>query len=72
MTGTDLCVNNCKQSRSYLNHLVPSVLTIFIFNFAIKHIIQSISLISSQKMLTLPALVQASTVFETLPLPNTV
>jgi len=22
MTGTDLCVNNCKQSRSYLNHLV--------------------------------------------------
>ena len=22
MTGTDLCVNKCKQSRSYLNHLV--------------------------------------------------
>ena len=26
MTGTDLCVNKCKQSRSYLNHLVKSVL----------------------------------------------
>ena len=24
MTGTDLCVNKCKQSRSYLNHLVHS------------------------------------------------
>ena len=24
MTGTDLCVNKCKQSRSYLNHLVCS------------------------------------------------
>ena len=24
MTGTDLCVNKCKQSRSYLNHLVQS------------------------------------------------
>ena len=24
MTGTDLCVNKCKQSRSYLNHLVPT------------------------------------------------
>ena len=24
MTGTDLCVNKCKQSRSYLNHLVSS------------------------------------------------
>ena len=22
MTGTDLCVNKCKQSRSHLNHLV--------------------------------------------------
>jgi len=22
MTGTDLCVNNINQSRSYLNHLV--------------------------------------------------
>ena len=22
MTGTDLCVNKCKQSLSYLNHLV--------------------------------------------------
>ena len=22
MTGTDLCVNKCKQFRSYLNHLV--------------------------------------------------
>jgi len=22
MTGTDLCVNKCRQSRSYLNHLV--------------------------------------------------
>ena len=22
MTGNDLCVNKCKQSRSYLNHLV--------------------------------------------------
>ena len=22
MTGTDLCVNKCKESRSYLNHLV--------------------------------------------------
>ena len=22
MTGTDLCVNKCKQSRSYLNYLV--------------------------------------------------
>jgi len=22
MTGTDLCVNKCKQSWSYLNHLV--------------------------------------------------
>ena len=22
MTATDLCVNKCKQSRSYLNHLV--------------------------------------------------
>ena len=22
MTGTDLCVNKCKQSQSYLNHLV--------------------------------------------------
>ena len=22
MTGTDLCVNKCKHSRSYLNHLV--------------------------------------------------
>ena len=22
MTGTDLCVKKCKQSRSYLNHLV--------------------------------------------------
>ena len=22
MTGTDLCLNKCKQSRSYLNHLV--------------------------------------------------
>ena len=22
MTGIDLCVNKCKQSRSYLNHLV--------------------------------------------------
>ena len=22
MTGTDLCVNKCKQSRSYLNDLV--------------------------------------------------
>ena len=22
MTGTNLCVNKCKQSRSYLNHLV--------------------------------------------------
>ena len=25
MTGTDLCVNKCKQSRSYLNHLVSSI-----------------------------------------------
>ena len=25
MTGTDLCVNKCKQSRSYLNHLVHSL-----------------------------------------------
>ena len=25
MTGTDLCVNMCKQSRSYLNHLVHDV-----------------------------------------------
>ena len=25
MTGTDLCVNKCKQSRSYLNHLVFQV-----------------------------------------------
>jgi len=25
MTGTDLCVNKCKQSRSYLNHLVNAV-----------------------------------------------
>jgi len=24
MTGTDLCVNKCNQSRSYLNHLVYS------------------------------------------------
>jgi len=24
MTGTDLCVNKCKHSRSYLNHLVHS------------------------------------------------
>ena len=22
MSGTDLCVNKCKQSRTYLNHLV--------------------------------------------------
>jgi len=22
MTGTDLCVNKCKKSQSYLNHLV--------------------------------------------------
>jgi hypothetical protein len=22
MTGTDLCVNKCKKTRSYLNHLV--------------------------------------------------
>ena len=22
MNGNDLCVNKCKQSRSYLNHLV--------------------------------------------------
>ena len=27
MTGTDLCVNKYKQSRSYLNHLVYSLLT---------------------------------------------
>ena len=26
MTGTDLCVNKCKQSRSYLNHLVLSII----------------------------------------------
>jgi len=27
MTGTDLCVNNINQSRSYLNHLVLSFVT---------------------------------------------
>ena len=27
MTGTDLCVNKCKQSRSYLNHSVFSFST---------------------------------------------
>ena len=25
VTGTDLCVNKCKQSRSYLNHIVYHV-----------------------------------------------
>ena len=25
MTGTDLSVNKCKQSRSYLNHPVPTM-----------------------------------------------
>ena len=27
MTGTDLCVNKCKQSRSYLKHPVPAEAT---------------------------------------------
>ena len=31
MTGTDLCVNKCKQSRSYLNHLVYSPFDFFNF-----------------------------------------
>ena len=30
MTGTDLCVNKCKQSRSYLNHLVVIVVVIVV------------------------------------------
>ena len=33
MTGADLCVNKCKQSRSYLNHLVyTSIIEIGIIN----------------------------------------
>jgi hypothetical protein len=31
MTGADLCVNKCKQSRSYLNHLVYNMGIKFIF-----------------------------------------
>jgi len=29
MTGTNLYVNKCKQSRSYLNHLVPNEILYF-------------------------------------------
>ena len=31
MTGTDLCVNKCKQSRSYLNHLVFHITVLYLF-----------------------------------------
>jgi len=32
MTGTNLYVNKCKQSRSYLNHLVSSVVKTALIN----------------------------------------
>jgi len=36
MTGTDLCVNKCKQSRSYLNHLVYSAQLIYLLALKFK------------------------------------
>jgi len=40
MTGTDLCVNKCKQSQLYLNHLVLAfrphkVYIVFVMSLAI-------------------------------------
>ena len=35
MTGTDLCVNKCKHSRSYLNHLVYALIYSQFYNLGI-------------------------------------
>jgi len=40
MTGTDLCVNKCKQSRSYLNHLVLVHGAITLIPFSLKIFLQ--------------------------------
>jgi len=34
VTGADLCVNKCKQSRSYLNHLVLLLYFIRVIDYA--------------------------------------
>jgi len=54
MTGTDLCVNKCKQSRSYLKHLVypndskqnKNLHVVFSVNFLISIMLLSIVLLS--------------------------
>ena len=43
MTGTDLCVNKCKQSRSYLNHLVFVENRNFSQNFKLFHAQMTVS-----------------------------
>ena len=45
MTGTDLCVNKCKQSRSYLNHLVYTRrnVTEFIFLWKLLYMFRVVS-----------------------------
>ena len=55
MTGTALCVNKCKQSRSYLNHLV------FIFHYIFLRLAKQSQFIPLQNVvyfITLPFLVR--------------